>query len=160
MDIDEVINEIISDITAGAVDIEDFDALNAYLDDKGLESKEKNEILELINDVLTAEDGLDIDLDAQQMSNEDGTKVDITEVDKDGDGDTDKVTIKKQKPEDDGNSDDGNADKVTIKKQKPEDDGNSDDGNADKSDDKPHDGTVLSDARLKNIIGTISQFKY
>lgn len=139
MDIDEVINEIISDITAGAVDIEDFDALNAYLDDKGLESKEKNEILELINDVLTAEDGLDIDLDAQQMSNEDGTKVDVTEVDKDGDGDTDKVTIEKQKPEDDGNSDDGNADK---------------------SDDKPHDGTVLSDARLKNIIGTISQFKY
>lgn len=143
MDIDEVINEIISDITAGAVDIEDFDALNAYLDDKGLESKEKNEILELINDVLTAEDGLDIDLDTQQMSNEDGTKVDVTEVDKDGDGDIDKVTIEKQKPEDDDNSD------------KSEDDGNSD-----KSDDKPHDGTVLSDARLKNIIGTISQFKY
>ena len=139
MDIDEVINEIISDITAGAVDIEDFDALNAYLDDKGLESKEKNEILELINDVLTAEDGLGIDLDAQQMSNEDGTKVDITEVDKDGDGDTDEVTIKKQKPEDDNDSDEGNSDK---------------------SDDKPHDGTVLSDARLKNIIGTISQFKY
>ena len=139
MDIDEVINEIISDITAGAVDIEDFDALNAYLDNKGLESKEKNEILELINDVLTAEDGLSIDLDAQQMSNEDGTKVDVTKVDKDGDGDTDKVTIEKQKLEDDGNSDDGNADK---------------------SDDKPHDGTVLSDARLKNIIGTISQFKY
>ena len=134
MDIDEVINEIISDITAGAVDIEDFDALNAYLDDKGLESKEKNEILELINDVLTAEDGLDIDLGAQQMSNEDGTKVDVTEVDKDGDGDADKVTIEKQKLEDDGNSD--------------------------KSDDKPHDGTVLSDARLKNIISTISQFKY
>lgn len=139
MDIDEIINEIISDITAGAVDIEDFDALNAYLDNKGLESKEKNEILELINDVLTAEDGLDIDLAAQQMSNEDGTKVDVTEVDKDGDGD---------------------ADKVTVEKQKPEDDDNSDDGNADKSDDKPHDGTVLSDARLKNIIGTISQFKY
>ena len=139
MDIDEVINEIISDITAGAVDIEDFDALNAYLDDKGLESKEKNEILELINDVLTAEDGLNINLDAQQMSNEDNTEVDVTEVDKDGDGDTDKVTIEKQKPEDDDNSDDGNADK---------------------SDDKPHDGTVLSDARLKNIIGTISQFKY
>lgn len=143
MDIDEVINEIISDITAGAVDIEDFDALNAYLDDKGLESKEKNEILELINDVLTAEDGLDIDLDAQQMSNEDGTKVDVTEVDKDGDGDTDKVTIEKQKPEDDGSSDKSD-----------------DDGNSDKSDDKPHDGTVLSDARLKNIISTISQFKY
>ena len=135
MDIDTVINEIISDITAGAVDIEDFDALNAYLDDKGLESKEKNEILELINDVLTAEDGLDIDLDAQQMSNEDGTEVDVTKVDKDGDGDTDKVTIEKQKPEDD-------------------------DDNSDKSDDKPHDETVLSDARLKNIIGTISQFKY
>lgn len=134
MDIDEVINEIISDITAGAVDIEDFDALNAYLDDKGLESKEKNEILELINDVLTAEDGLGIDLDAQQMSNEDGTEVDVTEVDKDGDGDTDKVTIEKQKLEDDGNSD--------------------------KSDDKPHDGTVLSDVRLKNIVSTISQFKY
>ena len=134
MDIDTVINEIISDITAGAVDIEDFDALNAYLDDKGLESKEKNEILELINDVLTAEDGLDIDLGAQQMSNEDGTEVDVTKVDKDGDGDTDKVTIEKQKLEDDGNSD--------------------------KSDDKPHDEAVLSDARLKNIIGTISQFKY
>ena len=140
MDIDEVINEIISDITAGAVDIEDFDALNAYLDDKGLESKEKNEILELINDVLTAEDGLDIDLDAQQMSDEDGTKVDVTEVDKDGDGDADKVTIEKQKLEDDGNSD--KSDK------------------SDKSDDKPHDATVLSDARLKNIISTISQFKY
>lgn len=139
MDIDEVINEIISDITAGAVDIEDFDALNAYLDDKGLEPKEKDEILELINDVLTAEDGLNIDADAQQMSNEDGTKVDVTEVDKDGDGDTDKVTIEKQKPEDDNDSDEGNSDK---------------------SDDKPHDGTVLSDARLKNIISTISQFKY
>ena len=138
MDIDEVINEIISDITAGAVDIEDFDALNAYLDNKGLESKEKNEILELINDVLTAEDGLDINLAAQQMSNEDGTEVDVTKVDKDGDGDTDKVTIEKQKSEDD----DGDGD------------------NSDKSDDKPHDGTVLSDARLKNIIGTISQFKY
>lgn len=134
MGIDEVINEIIADITAGAVDIEDFDVLDAYLDDKGLGSEEKNEILELINDVLTAEDSLNIDVDAQQMANEDGTKVDVTEVDKDGDGDTDEVTIKKQKPEDDGN--------------------------ADKSDDKPHDGTVLSDARLKNIIGTISQFKY
>lgn len=139
MDIDEVINEIISDITAGAVDIEDFDALDAYLDDKGLESEEKNEILELINDVLTAEDSLNIDTDAQQMSNEDSTKVDVTKVDRDGDGDTDEVTIKKQKPEDDD---------------KPHD------GNSDKSDDKPHDGTVLSDARLKNIIGTISQFKY
>lgn len=139
MDIDEVINEIISDITAGAVDIEDFDALDAYLDDKGLESEEKNEILELINDVLAAEDSLDIDTDAQQMSNEDNTKVDVTKVDKDGDGDTDEVTIKKQKPEDDDNSDEGNADK---------------------SDDKPHDGTVLSDARIKNIISTISQFKY
>ena len=146
MDIDEVINEIISDITAGAVDIEDFDALNAYLDDKGLESKEKNEILELINDVLTAEDGLNINLDAQQMSNEDGTKVDVTEVDKDGDGDTDKVTIEKQKPENDDNSDNSdNSDKSDK---------------SDKSDDKPHDETVLSDARLKNIIGTISQFKY
>lgn len=134
MDIDEVINEIISDITAGAVDIEDFDALDAYLDDKGLESEEKNEILELINDVLTAEDSLNVDTDAQQMSNEDNTEVDVTKVDKDGDGDTDKVTIEKQKPEDDDNSD--------------------------KSDDKPHDETVLSDARLKNIIGTISQFKY
>lgn len=134
MDIDEVINEIISDITAGAVDIEDFDALDAYLDDKGLESEEKNEILELINDVLTAEDSLNVDTDAQQMSNEDDTEVDVTKVDKDGDGDTDKVTIEKQKPEDDDNSD--------------------------KSDDKPHDETVLSDARLKNIIGTISQFKY
>ena len=143
MDIDEVINEIISDITAGAVDIEDFDALDAYLDDKGLEPKEKDEILELINDVLAAEDGLNINLDAQQMSNEDGTKVNVTEVDKDGDGDTDKVTIEKQKPEDDGNSN------------KSEDDDNSN-----KSEDKPHDGTVLSDARLKNIIGTISQFKY
>lgn len=139
MDIDEVINEIISDITAGAVDIEDFDALNAYLDDKGLEPKEKDEILELINDVLTAEDGLNIDADAQQMSNEDDTEVDVTEVDKDGDGDTDEVTIEKQKPEDDDNSDEGNADK---------------------SGDKPHDGTVLSDARIKNIISTISQFKY
>lgn len=139
MNADEIINEIISDITAGAVDIEDFDALDAYLDDKGLEPEEKNEILELINDVLTAGDGLNIDLDAQQMSNEDGTKVDVTEVDKDGDGDTDEVTIKKQKPEDDDNSDEGNADK---------------------SDDKPHDGTVLSDARIKNIISTISQFKY
>ena len=139
MDIDEVINEIISDITAGAVDIEDFDALNAYLDDKGLEPKEKDEILKLINDVLTAEDGLNIDADAQQMSNEDDTEVDVTKIDKDGDGDTDKVTIEKQKPEDDDNSDEGNADK---------------------SDDKPHDGTVLSDARLKNIISTISQFKY
>lgn len=134
MDIDEVINEIISDITAGAVDIEDFDALDAYLDDKGLEPEEKNEILELINDVLTAEDSLNVDTDAQQMSNEDDTEVDVTKVDKDGDGDTDKVTIEKQKPEDDDNSD--------------------------KSDDKPHDETVLSDARLKNIIGTISQFKY
>lgn len=139
MDTDEVINEIIADITAGAVDIEDFDALDAYLDDKGLESEEKNEILELINDVLTAGDGLNIDIDAQQMSNEDGTKVDVTEVDKDGDGDTDEVTIKKQKPKDDDNSDEGNSDK---------------------SDDRPHDGTVLSDVRLKNIIGTISQFKY
>ena len=139
MDIDEVINEIISDITAGAVDIEDFDALNAYLDDKGLEPKEKDEILELINDVLTAEDGINIDADAQQMSNEDGTEVDVTKIDKDGDGDTDKVTIEKQKPEDDDNSDEGNADK---------------------SDDKPHDETVLSDARLKNIVSTISQFKY
>lgn len=139
MDIDEVINEIISDITAGAVDIEDFDALDAYLDNKGLDSEEKNEILELINDVLTAEDSLNIDTDAQQMANEDGTKVDVTEVDKDGDGDTDEATIKKQKPEDDNDSDEGNSDK---------------------SDDKPHDGTVLSDARLKNIIGTISQFKY
>ena len=134
MDIDEVINEIISDITAGAVDIEDFDALDAYLDDKGLEPEEKNEILELINDVLTAEDSLNVDTDAQQMSNEDNTEVDVTKVDKDGDGDTDKVTIEKQKPEDDDNSD--------------------------KSDDKPHDETVLSDARLKNIIDTISQFKY
>lgn len=150
---EEWIDEIVADLASGLIDASD-EEITAKLDEYGLSDEDKADVLETIKQVKEAEgladenpDPLSLenvdamaDAQAQQMADEDNTEVTVTSEDKDGDGD---------------------ADKVTAKKEKPEDDNDSDEGNSDESDDKPHDeDTVVSDARMKNIIGTLSQFKY
>lgn len=148
---EEWIDEIVADLASGLIDASD-EEIAAKLDEYDLSDEDKADVLETIKQVKEAEgladenpDPLSLenvdamaDAHAQQMADEDNTEVTVTSEDKDGDGDVDKVTAKKEKPEDD-----------------------SDEGNSDESDDKPHDeDTVVSDARMKNIIGTLSQFKY
>ena len=103
---------------------------------------------------------------AEHMANEDDTPVTVEEKDSDNDGDPDKVTIKKDEPEKDKLTPEEEAawnsffddsskaeDKLESKPEKKSEDNN------DKKNDKPHD-QVLSDRTMKNIISTISSFRF
>lgn len=167
---DEIINEIIADLAAGLIDASD-EEINAKLDSYDLTPEDREDVLETIKEVRQAEaladentDPINIDTvdkmadaaasedKAQQMANEDNTDVTVTEEDKDNDGDVDKTVIEKDDTENDAESL-SDEDKEAI------DTYVNNFGNASEDEDNPHD-TVVSDARMKNIINTLSQFKY
>lgn len=173
---DEIIDEIIADLVAGLINASD-EEINAKLDSYDLTPEDREDILETVKEVRQAEaladentDPINIDtIDkmadaaasedsedsedrAQQMANEDNTEVTVTEEDKDNDGDVDKTVIEKEDAENDAGalSDEDKEDIDTYVNSF---------GNASEDEDNPHD-TIVSDARMKNIINTLSQFKY
>lgn len=167
---DEIIDEIIADLVAGLINASD-EEINAKLDSYDLTPEDREDVLETVKEVRQAEaladentDSINIDtIDkmadaaasedrAQQMANEDNTEVTVTEEDKDNDGDVDKTVIEKEDAENDAGalSDEDKEDIDTYVNSF---------GNASEDEDNPHD-TIVSDARMKNIINTLSQFKY
>lgn len=167
---DEIIDEIIADLVAGLINASD-EEINAKLDSYDLTPEDREDVLETVKEVRQAEaladentDPINIDTvdkmadaaanadRAQQMANEDNTEVTVTEEDKDNDGDVDKTVIEKEDAENDAGSlsDEDKEDIDTYVNSF---------GNASEDEDNPHDTTV-SDTRMKNIISTLSQFKY
>lgn len=169
--------ELFAKAIAAAIELSD-DEVVPYLEKAGLSPEEIDEALDVIEELGKAnEQAYDniaskepgdsaeriasdklaaTEEAAQKMANEDDTEVKVTEEDKDEDGDSDKVTVEKSDNEDDG--------KLSAEEEAALNDfwgGSSDKSdNSDESDDKPHDSEVLSDRSLKNIIGTLSSFKY
>lgn len=114
---EELLDEIFADLAADLVDLSDDEIKNRILK-YGLDPTDMKEVYDTVKAVQEAEalgdenlDPLNIDaIDkladdntklAKDMANEDQTKVKVTEEDKDSDGDTDKITVEKEDPEDD-----------------------------------------------------------
>lgn len=149
MNVDDVIEEIITDLAAGLIDASD-EEIAEKLAHYNLSPEDMEDVMQTIQDVRDAEATEDIhaagaDLDkvdamadahAQAMANEDNTPVTVTKEDKDSDGDADKVTI-----EQDGNEDDlkfSDEDKEALTAAFNELDKNSEDHSSEEAD-KPHD---------------------
>lgn len=143
------------------VDTNDRAAVMKLMDKLGLSTDDQLDAWDLLDVLKESEkeanksDNLDpINIDnvdaladaAKGMADEDKTDVEVTEIDKDEDGDTDKVTIKKENPEKDGASDE---------------------------EDNPHDQGVVPDKRPKNVgepensanllarhLGSLGRFEY
>lgn len=180
--------ELFAKAIAAAIELSD-DEVVPYLEKAGLSPEEIDEALDIIEELGKAEGLADANLDpinidsvdkladanidpinidsvdkladantkkaAQKMANEDDTEVKVTEEDKDEDGDTDKVTVEKSDADDDS--------KLSAEEEAALNEfwgDNGDDKVNDKAKDKPHDADVVSDRSLKNIIGTLSSFKY
>lgn len=114
---EELLDEIFADLAADLVDLSDDEIKNRILK-YGLDPADMQEVYDTVKAVQEAEalgdenlDPLNIDAvdqladantkSAKDMANEDQTKVKVTEEDKDSDGDTDKITVEKEDPEDD-----------------------------------------------------------
>lgn len=102
------------------VNIEDHDAVMKLMDECNLTPEEQTDAWDVLEVVMAADKTADkpenldpINIDnvdaladaAKDMADEDKSDVKVTEVDKDEDGDSDKVTIEKEAPEKDGASD-------------------------------------------------------
>lgn len=144
MNVDDVIDGIISDLVDGLIDLPD-EQIDAKLAEYELDPDDIADIKDIIKaermaDSDAAENPLSLDKidtmadnaaeQAQEMANEDNTPVDVTETDKDSDGDADKVEIEKQ-----GNEDDS---------------------------EKPHDSELSEDDKdtQRNIIGALSDHRF
>lgn len=114
---EELLDEIFADLAADLVDLSD-DEIKSRILKYGLAPADMKEVYDTVKAVQEAEalgdenlDPLNIDAvdklvdantkSAKDMANEDQTKVKVTEEDKDSDGDTDKITVEKEDPEDD-----------------------------------------------------------
>lgn len=150
LSVDEIIDEIIADIVAGTLDLDDTE-IEAKIDTYGLDPNTKAEVMQIINDVSEADALADLDNALgsydEAFGNESG--VTITEEDSDDDGDLDKVTVSKNNPVD--NSDDvltdEDRDEIAALL-----------GNASNEGDSPHkDG---GDNSTNNFAKVIGSFKY
>jgi hypothetical protein len=141
---EEALDEIFADLAADLPDLDDgalLDKIDAY----DLDDDDKVQLYQLAKDLQTAESGQPLDL-PQDMANEDNTEVKVTKEDKDGDGDTDKMTTEKTDPKDD--------DKVSKEEKKLADDITSED-NSNESEDKPHD-----ENKTNQIANTLANYKW
>ena len=104
MDEEELLDELFADLASDLVDLSD-DEIKERILKYDLDPADAEELFNIVKDVQNAESLADQHTKkAQQMANEDNTDVKVTEEDKDSDGDTDKVTIEKETPTNDGNS--------------------------------------------------------
>lgn len=154
-EIDEVIEQVLSNLGKDMFIAEPADIVDYLLDNyPDLTEEDVEDVLTTIDqlrdseefrdseradiEALTAEARSDAaDQLAKDMAEDDNVAVSVTEKDIDGDGDSDKITIKQQEV----GTDKEDADSIDDK------------GNSDESDDKPNDST-------KNIISAISSYKY
>ena len=101
---EELLDELFADLAADLVDLSDDEIKDRILK-YDLDPADAEELFNIVKDVQKAESIADQNTKkAQQMANEDNTDVKVTEEDKDSDGDTDKVTIEKEMPTNDGDS--------------------------------------------------------
>lgn len=149
MKVDDVIEEIITDLAAGLIDASD-EEIAEKLAKYDLSPEDTEDVMQTIQDVRDAEAAEDIhaadeyldkvdtmaDAQAQNMANEDNTLVIVTKEDKDSDGDADKITIEQVGNEDDLKSSDNDKKALTTAFNKL--DKNSEDHSSEEAD-KPHD---------------------
>lgn len=100
--LDEIfLDEIFADLAADLVDLSDDEIKDRILK-YDLDPSDMQEVYNTVKEVQEAEALADANTrEAKSMANEDQTKVKVTEEDVDSDGDTDKVTMEKDVPEDD-----------------------------------------------------------
>ena len=156
---EELLDEIFADLAADLVDLSDDEIKNRILK-YDLDPADMKEVYDTVKAVQEAEalgdenlDPLNIDAvdkladvntkSAKDMANEDQTKVKVTEEDKDSDGDTDKITVEKEDPEDDTELTDAERAIINYNMGSHEDIEEPD--NSSETEDKPHE-----EPKLKN----------
>lgn len=88
--------------------------------------------------------------EAKRMANEDQTEIKVTEEDKDSDGDTDKVTVEKETPEDDMELTD---EERAVIDSMGSDEGTEEPDNSSETEDKPHE-----EPKFKNKTNQFARF--
>ena len=164
---EELLDEIFADLAADLVDLSDDEIKNRILK-YGLDPADMQEVYDTVKAVQEAEalgdenlDPLNIDVvdkladantkSAKDMANEDQTKVKVTEEDKDSDGDTDKITVEKEDPEDDTELTDD--ERAIINYNMGSQDDTEEPDNSSETEDKPHE-----EPKFKNKTNQFARF--
>ena len=163
---EELLDEIFADLAADLVDLSDDEIKDRILK-YGLSPEDMKEVYDTVKAVQEAEalgdensdplslENVDALADAntkaaKRMANEDQTKVKVTEEDKDSDGDTDKITVEKEDPEDDTELTD---EERAIIETMGSDKGTEDLDNSSETEDKPHE-----EPKFKNKTNQFARF--
>lgn len=148
---DEIIDEIIADLTAGLIEADDAE-IAAKIDSYDLDDATKEEIMESILDVreadkLADENTGDVEGLAESMAKEDNSEVTVTAEDEDNDGDLDNLSIEKKDSEDDTPEEVSQEDLESLRSLT---------GNSTEEADDPHDESKLN----SNVIGALSAHRW
>ena len=163
---EELLDEIFADLAADLVDLSDDEIKDRILK-YGLSPEDMKEVYDTVKAVQEAEAVGDENSDplslenvdaladantksAKRMANEDQTKVKVTEEDKDSDGDTDKITVEKEDPEDDTELTD---EERAIIESMGSDKGTEELDNSSETEDKPHE-----EPKFKNKTNQFARF--
>ena len=163
---EELLDEIFADLAADLVDLSDDEIKDRILK-YGLSPEDMKEVYDTVKAVQEAEAVGDENSDplslenvdaladantkaAKRMANEDQTKVKVTEEDKDTDGDTDKITVEKEDPEDDTELTD---EERAIIESMGSDKGTEELDNSSETEDKPHE-----EPKFKNKTNQFARF--
>ena len=163
---EELLDEIFADLAADLVDLSDDEIKDRILK-YGLSPEDMKEVYDTVKAVQEAEAVGDENRDpfslenvdaladantkaAKRMANEDQTKVKVTEEDKDSDGDTDKITVEKEDPEDDTELTD---EERAIIESMGSDKGTEELDNSSETEDKPHE-----EPKFKNKTNQFARF--
>lgn len=163
---EDLLNEIFADLAADLVDLSDDEIKDRILK-YGLNPSDMKEIYDTVKAVQEAEavgdehtDPLSLEnvdaladantKEAKGMANEDQTEVKVTEEDKDSDGDTDKITVEKEDPEDDMELTD---EERAVIESMGSDEGTEEPDNSSETEDKPHE-----EPKFKNKTNQFARF--
>lgn len=163
---EELLDEIFADLAADLVDLSDDEIKDRILK-YGLSPSDMQEVYDTVKAVQEAEalgdenlDPLNIDAvdgladaaakKAKSMANEDQTSVKVTEEDKDSDGDTDKITVEKEDPENDTELTD---EERAVINSIGSDEGTEEPDNSSEVEDKPHEAP-----KFKNKTNQFARF--
>ena len=164
---EELLDEIFADLAADLVDLSDDEIKDRILK-YGLDPADMKEVYDTVKAVQEAEALGDENIyplnihaigkladantkSAKDMANEDHTKVKVTEEDKDSDGDTDKITVEKEDPEDDTELTDDERAIINYNMGSHEDTEEPD--NSSETEDKPHE-----EPKFKNKTNQFARF--
>lgn len=163
---EKLLDEIFADLAADLVDLSDDEIKDRILK-YGLDPSDMQEVYNTVKEVQEAEalaednqDPLSLEnvdaladantKEAKNMANEDQTKVKVTEEDKDSDGDTDKLTVEKEVPEDDMELTD---EERSIIDSMGSDEGTEEPDNSSETEDKPRE-----EPKIKNKTNQFARF--